>query len=94
VLTKEALFVTKIAAILDRPDTLPGRKDREDLIRLLTHYQGSWDWEVVADILGNERLPLAVEAITLIDAPGMERASRKVLRSILAEASAVLNDRL
>jgi hypothetical protein len=94
VLTKEALFVTKIAAILDRPDTLPGRKDREDLIRLLIHYRGSWNWDVVADILGNDRLALAEEAISLIDAPGMERAARRDLRSTLAEASALFNARL
>ncbi|MGH8775174.1 MAG: hypothetical protein ACRDWI_08385 [Jiangellaceae bacterium] len=35
VLSRPAHFVTKLAALLDRPDTLPGQKDRRELLALL-----------------------------------------------------------
>jgi hypothetical protein len=35
VLTTPAHTATKIAALLDRPDSLPGRKDRYEILRLL-----------------------------------------------------------
>jgi len=35
-LAREALFVAKMAALLDRPDSLPGEKDRRELWQLLT----------------------------------------------------------
>jgi hypothetical protein len=37
VLTTPAHTATKIAALLDRPDSLPGRKDRYEILRLLDH---------------------------------------------------------
>jgi hypothetical protein len=41
-LNKEALLVAKAAARLDRPDTLPGKKDAEDMALMLL---GSEEWD-------------------------------------------------
>jgi hypothetical protein len=41
-LNKEALLVAKSAARLDRPDTLPGKKDAEDMALMLL---GSEEWD-------------------------------------------------
>jgi hypothetical protein len=40
ILTKEAQFVAKMAALLDRPDTLPGEKDRRELWELISNGPG------------------------------------------------------
>lgn len=50
VLTVEAQFVAKMAALLDRPDTLPGEKDRREMWELIKSGQG-FDFEAVAGIL-------------------------------------------
>ena len=50
VLTPEAQFVTKMAALLDRPDTLPGEKDRREMWELINSRQGL-DFKAVAGIL-------------------------------------------
>lgn len=50
VLTAEAQFVTKMAALLDRPDTLPGEKDRREMWELINSVQGL-DFEAVVGIL-------------------------------------------
>lgn len=50
VLTAEAQFVAKMAALLDRPDTLPGEKDRHEMWELIRSSQG-FDFRVVAGIL-------------------------------------------
>lgn len=50
VLTAEAQFVAKMAALLDRPDTLPGEKDRREMWELINSGQGL-DFKVVARIL-------------------------------------------
>ena len=49
-LTKEALLVAKAAARLDRPDTLPGRKDADDMTRMLLDGSESWDFSLVSRI--------------------------------------------
>ena len=50
VLTAEAQFVAKMAALLDRPDTLPGEKDRREMWELINSGRGL-DFEAVAGIL-------------------------------------------
>jgi hypothetical protein len=50
VLTAEAQFVAKMAALLDRPDTLPGEKDRREMWELITSSPG-FDFNAVARIL-------------------------------------------
>ncbi len=50
VLTAEAQFVAKMAALLDRPDTLPGEKDRREMWGLINSSPGL-DYGAVAGIL-------------------------------------------
>jgi len=50
VLTTEAQFVAKMAALLDRQDTIPGEKDRREMWELLNSSEGV-DFRVVAGIL-------------------------------------------
>jgi hypothetical protein len=50
VLTAEAQFVAKMAALLDRPDTLPGEKDRREMWELIKSGRGL-DFKAVAGIL-------------------------------------------
>jgi hypothetical protein len=50
VLTAEAQFVAKMAALLDRPDTLPGEKDRREMWELISSSPG-FDFNAVARIL-------------------------------------------
>ncbi len=49
-LSKEALIVAKSAARLDRPDTLPGKKDAVDMARIVLEASGEWDWAQVGVI--------------------------------------------
>lgn len=50
VLTAEAQFTAKMAALLDRPVTLPGEKDRQEMWALLNTGSGL-DFEIVASLL-------------------------------------------
>jgi hypothetical protein len=50
VLTAEAQFVAKMAALLDRPDTLPGEKDRREMWELINTSPG-FDFKAVVEIL-------------------------------------------
>ncbi len=50
VLTAEAQFVAKMAALLDRPDTLPGEKDRREMVELISSSPG-FDFNAVTGIL-------------------------------------------
>ncbi len=50
VLSAEAQFVAKMAALLDRPDTLPGEKDRLEMWALINSSRGV-DFKIVAGIL-------------------------------------------
>ena len=50
VLTAEAQFVAKMAALLDRPDTLPGEKDRREMWELISSSPG-FDFNAVVGIL-------------------------------------------
>lgn len=50
VLTAEAQFAAKMAALLDRPVTLPGEKDRQEMWALLNTGSGL-DFKIVASLL-------------------------------------------
>jgi hypothetical protein len=50
VLKAEAQFVAKMAALLDRPDTLPGEKDRLEMWNLINSGRGL-DFTAVTEIL-------------------------------------------
>ncbi len=50
VLTVEAQFAAKMAALLDRPDTLPGEKDRKEMWALLNAGSGL-DFAIVGSLL-------------------------------------------
>ncbi len=49
VLTVPAHLATKLAALLDRPDSLPGRKDRLEILALLAHPAAAATLRIVAD---------------------------------------------
>ena len=49
-LTTEAQFVAKMAALLDRQDTLPGEKDRREMWELINSDRGV-DFKIVSGIL-------------------------------------------
>ena len=86
VLSAEALFVAKMAALLDRPDTLPGEKDRQEMWALVS-FQKPLDFSVVAAILERSgweavsRKSLLEETFGLLEeTPGLTKADRSKLR--------------
>lgn len=89
VLDREALVAAKFAGLLDRPDSLPGRKDRDDLVGLFLQTDG-FDWGKVGAILSPPtapspaRLSLALEALRrVVEAQGLSREDRQMLRERL-----------
>ena len=102
VLSAEAQFVAKMAALLDRPDTLPGEKDRQEMWALLSTDQGL-DFRVTSRLLrqaGNnadKQLELLGATFDLLEeTPHLTKSSRSVLRRLrLGALDAVrhLNDR-
>ncbi len=92
VLTTEAQFVAKMAALLDRQDTLPGEKDRREIWELLNSGQGV-DFRVVAEILraggweGTRQSELLDQTFDLLGETGdLSRHDRAVLRLKRARA--------
>jgi len=84
VLTRPAHAVTKMAALLDRPDSLPGEKDRHELRALLTGAVTPADLvPILRSAAGgapNTLGALAAEAIGYLQDLGLERAERARLR--------------
>ena len=84
VLTVPAHLATKLAALLDRPDSLPGRKDRIEILALLSDPAAASTPRVVADAsarTGDERRVLIAKAFELLAADaGLNRAGRDRLR--------------
>jgi hypothetical protein len=86
-LNKEALLVAKSAARLDRPDTLPGRKDAEDMTLVLLGAPDPWDFLLVhrvaqfsvsTEATGSQ---LVLEAVSgLADEAGTARTARELRR--------------
>jgi hypothetical protein len=81
-LNKEALLVAKSAARLDRPDTLPGRKDAEDMALMLLKAPDPWRFRVVYRVARFSLSPdasgsnLVLEAVAGLadEAPTTQRA--------------------
>ncbi len=91
-LRPEALFVTKLAALLDRPDTLPGEKDRQDIWAILRYDPARWRSDVVAEIFRQARLdpesrrPLIEEGLGyLAETDGLSRSDKHLLKRVGGE---------
>ncbi len=92
ILTAEGQFVAKMAALLDRPDTLPGEKDRREMFALINSGPGV-DFKVVAGILragGWEGMPqseLLDQTFDLVgETAGLTKRDRSTLRLNRARA--------
>ena len=96
VLTAEAQFVAKMAALLDRPDTLPGEKDRREMLALLNLGKGldfsiiteilrqsGWQGERQAEVLGNT-FDLLIETENLTN---RDRLALRLNRATALDAS-------
>jgi hypothetical protein len=86
VLTGEAQFVAKMAALLDRPDSLPGEKDRLEMWTLISSGRGL-DFKAVAGILQRGGLEPARQSELLAqtfdllgETPGLSKRDRALLR--------------
>lgn len=85
VLSAEAQFVAKMAALLDRPDSLPGEKDRQEMWALAA--DKPLDFSIVAGILERsgwdavKRRTLLQETFGLLEeTAGLTKADRSKLR--------------
>lgn len=86
VLTVPAHMATKIAALLDRPDSLPGRKDRQEIMALLNDPAAIETPNVIA--LSSARNPTDIQALVkqafafLLDARELNQRDRSRLRQV------------
>jgi hypothetical protein len=92
VLTAEAQFVAKMAALLDRPDTLPGDKDRREMWQLINSGQGL-DFKAIAGILlrggwdGKRQAGLLDETFDLLtETADLSKQDRAMLKQNRARA--------
>jgi len=92
VLTAEAQFVAKMAALLDRPDTLPGEKDRNEMLELISSSPG-FDFKAVTGILlrggweGKRQTELLDQTFDLLgETADLSRQGRAMLRLNRARA--------
>ena len=92
VLSAEAQFVAKMAALLDRPDTLPGEKDRQEMFALLNTGK-SMDFKLIADLLDRagwkpeQRANLLGSTFDLLEeTPDLTQRNRAALRIIRSRA--------
>src|SRR5260370_14286443 len=102
VLTTEAQFVAKMAALLDRQDTLPGEKDRREMWELMNSGPGV-DFKVVAGILqaggweGTRQSELFDQTFDLLgetaDLSKHDRATLRLKRARALEAARSVEDR-
>ena len=96
VLTAPAHVATKVAALLDRPDSLPGRKDRQEILALLHEPVTSSTARVIA--LTSARSPSEVERLVrqafsfLLEEPELSRQDRSRLRQTEASWQRVLSE--
>lgn len=67
-LNKEALLVAKSAARLDRPDTLPGKKDAVDMTLMLLGAPTPWNWLLVHQVAQSSRSTEAAGARLVLEA--------------------------
>jgi hypothetical protein len=102
VLTAEAQFVAKMAALLDRPDTLPGDKDRSEMYGLINSDSGL-DFKVIAGILlrggwkGKRQTELIEQTFDLLgemaDLSKQDRAMLKLNRVRARQATLAVDGR-
>lgn len=92
VLNSEGQFATKMAALLDRPDSLPGDKDRMEMWALL-HSKGELDFASVGRILNGagwkpeQQVELLSTTFDLLEeTPGLTRSDRSALRNLRRHA--------
>ena len=92
VLTREGQFATKMAALLDRPDSLPGEKDRKEMWSLLTSRPGL-DFSSVRQILDRagwkpeQQLELLSTTFDLLqETPGLSKSNRTTLQNLGRQA--------
>src|SRR5712692_5003683 len=92
ILTAEAQFVAKMAALLDRPDTLPGEKDRHEMLELISSSPG-FDFKAVTGILlrggweGKRQTELLDQTFDLLgETADLRRQRRAMLRLNRARA--------
>ncbi len=86
VLSSEAQFAAKMAALLDRPDSLPGEKDRKEMGALL-HSNPGLDFVTVGRILSRagwkqeQQAELLSTTFDLLEeTPGLSKTQRSTLR--------------
>jgi hypothetical protein len=88
VLSVPAHTATKMAALLDRPDSLPGRKDREEILRLLDDPESSQTASIISR--ASTRTPaqlrqlLHTTFVFLTAEPAVTRQGRARLRQVEA----------
>ena len=86
VLTSAAHTATKIAALLDRPDSLPGRKDRFEILKLLDDPATSQTPSIIAG--ASARAPAQIDKLVheafvfLTGEPELNRQARSRLRQM------------
>lgn len=92
VLTGEAQFVAKMAALLDRPDTLPGEKDRREMLALLNSSAGL-DFRIIFHLLmqsgwqGERQVEVLSSTFDLLlETDGLTKRDRSALRLTRARA--------
>jgi hypothetical protein len=98
VLAAPAHTATKIAALLDRPDSLPGRKDRHEILQLLEDPATASAPTVI--VLASARSPSEVGTLVkrafefLVGEPSLGRQDRSRLRQIQTDWHRTLADAL
>jgi len=102
VLTAEAHFVAKLAGLLDRPDTLPGEKDRREMWALMNSGSGL-DFKAIAEILlragwkGSRQTQLIDQTFDLLgetaDLSKQDRAKLKLSRVRARQATLAVEGR-
>lgn len=89
VLTLPAHMATKVAALLDRPDSWPGEKDRQEIVDLLAlEVDTSAFAGVVTEASNRERdevADLLAEAFDYLQDLDLDRRQRRRLRAVGAE---------
>jgi hypothetical protein len=86
VLTSAAHTATKIAALVDRPDSLPGRKDRYEILKLLKDPATSQTHSIIA--AASARTPAQIDKLMheafvfLTGEPELNRQARSRLRQM------------
>jgi hypothetical protein len=97
VLKAEAQFVAKMAGLLDRPDSLPGEKDRLEMWSLL-NTGAELDFKLVARLLSEagwqpeQQAELLGAAFDLLEeTPDLTKRNRAALRALRAGAVGVVH---